>query len=471
MFLGKISRRRHTVAFRLTFWYWGIFTVSSLAAFLICFVLGTSGMTEYRDQSLLRELAEFSSLLGSEGMGGVKSAILHETESAGVGDMFIRIMSPTGDLLASSNTSSWGNIGISKAALERIKTGAIYVFETSPIWGYERDARVLYGGIGPDKILQIGESMEIDERFKKVFGTVFGTTMAGLMVFAAFTGWFMARRALLGVEEVTRTALRVAKGAFGQRVQVKAKGEEIGKLTITFNGMLDRIDALISGMREMSDNIAHELRSPLARIRGVAEMTLNAGKSMNDYEEMAANTIDECDRLLEMINTMLDISEAEAGASKLTLEEIDVASVVRDACDLYQPLAEGKGVLIISRISGSHPICGDIRRLQRLVVNLLDNAVKYTSPGGTVTVSVDEQQGQMVFSVEDTGVGISEDDLPHIFRRFYRCDRSRSEAGFGLGLSLAEAIARTHGGKMTATSVLGKGSRFTVILPRRSLSE
>jgi signal transduction histidine kinase len=291
------------------------------------------------------------------------------------------------------------------------------------------------------------------------------------MVFAAWTGWFMARRALLGVEEVTRTALRISEGAFKERVHVQAKGEEIQRLAATFNGMLERIEALITGMREMSDNVAHELRTPITRIRGVAEMTLNAERSVNDYEDMAANTIEACDRLLGMINTMLDVSEAEAGASKLTFAEIDMADVVRGACELYQPAAEGKGVTLISRISGNHSVYGDIRRIQRVVVNLLDNAVKYTPPGGTVTVSVNEQQGQVVISFDDTGIGISEDDLPHIFRRFYRCDRSRSEAGFGLGLSLAKAIVGAHGGNITATSVLGKGSRFTVILPRRPLAQ
>jgi signal transduction histidine kinase len=251
---------------------------------------------------------------------------------------------------------------------------------------------------------------------------------------------------------------------------VKAKGEEIQRLTITFNGMLDRIDALIAGMREMSDNIAHELRSPLTRIRGVAEMTLSTGKSMNEYKEMAANTIEECDHLLKMINTMLDVSEAEAGASKLSFEEIDIAGIVRDACELYQPAAEGEGITIIPAISGSLPVYGDLHGLRRLVVNLLDNAVKYTPAGGTVTVSVQEDKGQVLISVDDTGVGISEDDLPHIFSRFYRCDQSRSQAGVGLGLSLAKAIARNHGGNITVTSGLGQGSRFTVVLPRRAFS-
>jgi signal transduction histidine kinase len=345
------------------------------------------------------------------------------------------------------------------------------VFERSPIWGYGHEARVLYGSIGDDKILQLGQTLTDDERFREIFGKIFGATMAGLLVFAALIGWFMGRWALLGVEDVTRTALQVSRGALARRVHVQAKGEEIQRLAATFNGMLDRIDALITGMREMSDNIAHELRSPITRIRGVAELTLSNGNSMNEYQDMAVNTIEECDHLLKMINTMMDISEAEAGAGKLTLKTIDIASVVLDVCELFQPAAESKGVAIISRISGNPAVYGDIHGLQRLVVNLLDNAVKYTPPGGTVTVSVTEGQGQVVISVEDTGIGISRDDLPHIFTRFYRCDQSRSQAGVGLGLSLAKAIARTHGGDITVTSVLGRGSTFAVILPQQSLSQ
>ena len=471
MWLRKMFRLRQTLAFRLTLWYWGVFTASAFVAFLIFYVFITSVIRERRDQDLLEDLAEFSFLLASKGMEELKTHILDETESDGVDKIFIRVMSPEGDLFVSSDTSSWGAIEIDAAALKGLSAGATHVFATLPMPESDHESRVLYGSIGPDKILQIGKSLEDDEQFREVFWKVFGPTMAGLMVFAALTGWFIARRALLDVEKVTRTALRISKGAFDQRVQVKAKGEEIQRLAITFNGMLDRINALITGMREMSDNIAHELRNPITRIRGVAEMTLNAGKSINEYEDVAANTIEECDRLLEMINTMLDISEAEAGASKLAVEEIDIASVVRDACELYQPSAEGKGVTVLARTSASHRIYGDLRRLQRLVVNLLDNAVKYTPPGGTVTISVEEQQEQVGISVDDTGVGISKDDLPHIFRRFYRCDRSRSEAGVGLGLSLAKAIARTHGGDITATSVLGNGSRFTVTLPRRSLAE
>lgn len=291
-----------------------------------------------------------------------------------------------------------------------------------------------------------------------------------LLVFAALIGWFMSRRALQGVEEVTRTAGDISKGALGQRVHVKAKGDEIERLATTFNYMLDRIEALIKGMRELTDNIAHDLRSPITRIRGINEMALTNGKSVDECNTMAANTIKECDRLLEMVNTMLDISEAETGASKLEMEKTDMAKLVRDACELFQPSAEEKMVTLFSEISDNAFVYGDIQRIQRMVINLLDNALKYTLSGGTVTVSVYGDERQVVLSVNDTGIGISKQDLPHIFNRFYRCDQSRSQPGLGLGLSLAMAIARAHDGNITATSSLGKGSKFTITLPRNSNS-
>ena len=274
----------------------------------------------------------------------------------------------------------------------------------------------------------------------------------------------------MDVEEVTRTAIDISKGDFKRRVSVRDRGDEIKKLATTFNVMLDRIDILVTGMREMTDNIAHDLRSPITRIRGITEMTLSTGKSIDEYETMGANTIEECDRLLKMVNTMLEISGAEAGVSHLTKEKTDMARVVRELCELFQPSAEEQGVTIISEISDSSFVYGDIQKLQRMVANLLDNALKYTPSGGTVTASVNKNEGQVVISVNDTGIGISKDEVPNIFRRFYRCDQSRSQAGIGLGLSLALAIAKAHGGGITATSHLGKGSQFAVTLPQSPLS-
>ena len=466
MFLRKLLRLSKTLAFRLTLWYAGIFVILSLAASIVIYLLTTSILQERTDQELLEEVEEFSSLLELKGINEVKTQIDLETESDGVDKIFFRIISINGDELYSSNMLSWGNVGSGRIALKRLAEGAESVYETLVIPGRRHEVRIVYADIGNGKILQIGQSLEEDKRFIEVFRDIFGLTLAVLMVFASLIGWFMARRALLGVEEVSKTAIEISKGAFERRVPVKLRGDEIDRLATTFNSMLDRINSLIAGMREMTDNIAHDLRSPVTRIRGIAEMTLTTGNSINEFEAMAANTIEECDRLLEMINTMLDISEAKAGAGNLSVSKVDISKIVQKACELFQPIAENKGIIISCKAPEIFNVHGDKQRLQRLVANLLDNALKYTPSEGKVKVSLDGNTENVIISISDDGIGISGDDLEHIFKRFYRCDRSRSQAGIGLGLSLAQAIAQAHGGNITVSSKPGKGSEFKVILPR-----
>lgn len=467
MFLKKLSRLHHTLAFRLTVRHTGIFTISFFGVSVVCYFLIASVIRDRIDQDLLSDKTEFSSLL-VYGMDTVKTEIGIETKSEGANKIFFRILTITGEELATSDMSSWGNIGISRVALKRLNNGVKYVFETVETPGHRYKTRILYSVIGPGIILQVGKSLRDDERFMETFREIFVTAMAILTVFAALIGWFMARQALWGVEEVTRTALDISNGSLERRVPIKARGDEIDRLATAFNSMLGRIHALITEMKEITDNIAHDLRSPVTRIRGIAEMTLTTGKSMNEYETMAANTIEECDYLLEMVNTMLDISEVDTGASKLTMAKIDISGLINDACELFQPIADDKEITITSKVPATCFVYGDMQRLQRMVANLLDNAIKYTESGGTVTISATKDQNRVVISVSDTGIGISKDDLPHIFKRFYRCDRSRSQAGIGLGLSLAIAIAKAHGGNITATSSPGNGSTFTVILPQSS---
>lgn len=466
MYLSKILRSPRTLAFRLTLWYAFIFTLTSLGAFLLFNFLITSALHERTDQALLAEVSELSSHLALKGLDVVELDIVQDAQSSGVDRMFLRVLSLDGEELVSSNMTSWTNVAIKREALERLTNGESHVFETLAIPQLPHKVRILYGVIGPDKLVQIGRSLEDNELFMEAFRERFVLLMTALIIFGGLIGWFMARRTLQGVEEVAQTAEDISKGAFERRVPFKARGAEIDRLATTFNEMLDRIHALICGMREISDNIAHDLRSPITRIRGVAEMTLTSGKSTGEYESMAANTIEECDRLLEMIETMLAISELEAGAGNLAMEEVDMAGVVEDACDLFQPLAEDKDLTIVTEVVTDSFVRGDTQKLQRLVANLLDNAIKYTESEGTIKVSLDGDASKVLLSVEDTGEGMSGDDLANIFERFYRCDPSRSEAGVGLGLSLVMAIARSHGGEVAVTSYPGKGSTFSVSLPR-----
>jgi len=466
MSLKKLISLRNTLAFRLTLWYAGIFTVSSFVAFLLFYTLITSVFREQTDRELLGRVNRFSTLLAVEGVEAVKNAAMIESQAAGVRKVFFRFLSQDGQVFSSSNMSYWQDIGIHSKAIEELIQGSRYAFETVAISGRKEEVRILYSLINPSIIMQVGEAMESYSRFLEAFKGIFILTMTFLIVVAAGVGWFMAREAISGVEAVTRTARKISGGTLEERVPVKKRGDEVDQLAITFNQMLDRIQTLLTEIKDMNDHIAHDLRSPITRIRGIAEVTLTTGKSLNDYENLAATTIEECDRLLGMINTMLMISKTEAGVDELSRETIDIARFMREVCELFQPSAEDQGVTLSCKAPDGSHVFGDARMIQRMLSNLLDNAIKYTPSGGTVTVSLSEKDAQVLVSVKDTGCGISPSDLPRIFARFYRGDQSRSKLGFGLGLSLARAIARAHRGDITATSIPGQGSTFTVTLPK-----
>jgi heavy metal sensor kinase len=470
MSLREFLSLRHTLAFRLTLWYAGIFAVSSLAAFWVFFLMISSNSRSYVDRELLDEFAEFSSLMELKGLDAVEPEIEIEAESEGVNRFFLRLLDPNGEVLVSSDMSSWKYLDVDRTILKRLKSDNDYSFETLAIPGRPHKVRILYGAMGSDIILQMGLSLSENERFLGLLRDLIAGTVVALTFFAAVIGLFMARRALSGVKEVTQAAQEISSNTLERRVSVQGGGVEIEKLAATFNSMLDRINLLITSMGEITDNIAHDLKSPITRIRGIAEMAFTTGKSADDFEAMAADIIEECDRLLEMINTMLMISEAEAGTAKLQKRPVDISRVVQEACELFLPIAEDKDISLEHEIPAGYQISGDVQRIQRMVANLLDNALKYTQSGGAVTVSLSGDEKQVVVSFRDNGVGISEDDLPHIFDRFYRCDQSRSQTGSGLGLSLALAIARSHGGNITAMSSPKNGSIFSVTLPRLQYS-
>lgn len=469
MFFEKINNLRHSLAFRLTLIYAATCAILSIAVFFIFYQVMISDMMAAADDALTEELKELSSLLASKGMAALGEGINRAAQSAGTGKIFLRVLTIDGKEIASSDLGPWRGIGISKTALKDV-TQDEPIFETLKPPGWKHKARVMYGMVGPGMVLQIGRSLKDNEELLDDISEDFRSGTAMVLTLVALLGWLMARRALSGVKDVTQTAMAISHGAMEKRVPLTGRGDEIDRLSQTFNHMLERIQFLISEMREVTDNIAHDLKSPITRIRGLAEVTLTTERSLDEYQTMAASTIEECDSLLGMVNTMLEISEFEAGVATLSMTNVDISALIAEACDLFQPLAEEKGLVIKAKVPSQLLLSGDKSKLQRALTNLLDNAIKYTPSGGAVTVTVKEGEKRVIITVHDTGVGIAANDISHIFDRFYRADKSRSEPGAGLGLSLVQAIVQAHGGNIQVKSSPGAGSTFTIVLPRESSS-
>ena len=260
-------------------------------------------------------------------------------------------------------------------------------------------------------------------------------------------GLFMTRNMLARVEAVNRTSARIIHGDLTQRVPLTGSGDEFDQLAGNLNAMLDQIERLMAGMRQVTDNIAHDLRTPLARLRARLEVTLLERPDAQRYAEALSDTIVEADRLLGTFNALLSIAEAEAGSRRETMAVVDLAEIARSVAELYDPVAEEKGLVLSVKIDAELPVNGDRHLLSQAIANLLDNALKYT-PSGTVTLAAQGSEGVARIEVADSGPGVPPDRREAVFDRFVRLEGSRSTPGNGLGLSLVRAVAKLHGGEV-----------------------
>ena len=262
-------------------------------------------------------------------------------------------------------------------------------------------------------------------------------------------GMVMSRNMLRRVEQVNRTAERVMAGDLSDRVPRAGTDDEFDQLAANLNGMLDQIERLMTAMREVTDNVAHDLKTPLARLRARLELALLGPQDGAAQSEAIRAAIEEADRLLATFNALLSIAEAEAGAGRRRGERLDLAEIVGAAVELYEPLAEEKGLALRFDSAPGTIIEGDRHLLSQAVANLLDNALKYGGGGGEIVVRVGRRGGRALIEVADRGPGIPEADRESVFDRFVRLEPSRSTPGNGLGLSLVRAVARRHGGTVT----------------------
>jgi len=460
-----------TVTFRLTLWYTAVFGGLSLAVFLIVYISLTSHLREQMDNELRDTAKEFAALYESHGTQALQAEFKREAESRGLKRVFFRLLSSEGKVLAASDLSQWDWLEELRPR-NTVSAGKQLFFSTLLPPGYQHKVRMVTKSALDGNTLEIGLTLQGNEIMMERYRETFGIALMIMIILGSFVGWLLARKAMSGVRRVAHTASQIGKGDLARRVPPGNEGQEINALAHAFNEMLGRIESLVRELKQVTDNVAHELRTPITRIRGIAETTLNGPGDLSEYREMAAMVIEGSDRLIEMINTMLEITRTGSGVAELASESLDIRKIAEEAADLFKPLAEDKEINVQLNIPPRTVIVqGDRSRLQRVVANLLDNAIRYTPSGGTVAISVEADMATVQVKIADTGMGVDKKDLGYIFDRFYRGDKSRSTPGSGLGLSLALAIIRAHGGDITVKSTHGAGTAFTIILPRISASQ
>jgi signal transduction histidine kinase len=422
---------------RLGAWYATLFIAGSLAVVLLTYFVTSASLAQRDRQIIDSKLGTYAAAYASGGLEGLTAVVNAEQQTAPE-RLFVRVMDWRGvQAIVLSQPEGWD--------VASLETGEIRLSDGT--------------------LLQVGKSTDLRDDVLARFRAALGLVTLSIFIIALTGGALATQSALAPIRQLISAVQRIIRtGRTDERVPLVEKRDAIDELTALFNEMLDRIEGLVTGMRGALDNVSHDLRTPMTRLRGSAELALAGPADLDRYREALADCVEDADRVLVMLTTLMDISEAESGAIELHRELVPLAAIVERAVDLYRDTADAKGVVLDSHVDDGVVGSVDRLRVEQVAANLLDNAIKYTPAGGHVDISVAREKGRPVLRVRDSGIGIPAAELPRIWERLFRGDQSRTERGLGLGLSLVKAIVEAHGGTVSVESTPGHGSTFSVNL-------
>ena len=455
-----------TFSTKLTLWYAITFFFFLLISFCILYFSVDTVLESNIEEDLVEDIAEFRNLYNEDDLDEIKREIRNESATEDSNDEFIRLLDLDGKEIISTNLESWKGLNTFDIKLKQaVEMHPNPIIETVKLKNHDYYTKVAYAVIADKYILHIGESTEDKNDLMEIIALSLAPLLFLALPLASLICWKIAKHTTKDIEHVSKTASLLEDGDFSQRVKTDSNVREVASLSTSFNSMASRVQSLIIEMREMIDNIAHDLRSPLGRIRAISEDSITNNNTLEDHKTAFAQTLEECDRLITMINTTLDVAEAESGVNNKQNEKIDISSIVEEVCDLFEPLAESKNIKLITTVQPNKIILGNKQNFQRMISNMIDNAIKYTESNGEIHTHVSNNEKKIKILIKDSGIGIPANEVDRIFDRFYRCDTSRSNEGCGLGLSFARAVARSHNGDIQIESEVNKGSVFTITIP------
>ena len=458
-----LDRLRYAFSFRLALWYGVLFVASASALVGLTYLLLARSLEASDHQVIQSTLERYATEYQSAGLAGLNRAIGVDRMAGRHERLFVRVVGRSAEAIFFNIPVGWQDFDL--AVLDRADAAGGVSWMKLPGRTGTSVLEVASTRLGDGTLFQVGRSSDARDELLGHFRSRVLLVLASILTIAVLGGAVLTWIGLAPVRSLASTAGTIIHtGALTSRVAVGQTGDALDELGALVNEMLDRIQALIAAMRGTLDDVAHDLRTPLMRLRGVAETAL-ASDDPAAAREGLERALEEVERIDATLTALMDVSEAETGAMRLNRERIPLADVVREACDLYSDLAEEKGVELRTAVPDTLVVAVDRARFRQVVANLLDNAVKYTPPGGRVDVEADAVGGHVNLRVRDTGAGITEADQPRVWDRLYRGDASRRERGLGLGLSLVKAIVEAHGGRVVLQSAPGRGSVFSVVLP------
>ncbi len=327
--------------------------------------------------------------------------------------------------------------------------------------------RVLYFPINGEKILRIVLSLGEIEGSIKGLRNLFFFSLPFVISLSFAASWFLSGKALAPIVKIGSLASQVREGRLGKRIEMETKGKEIQDLVIMFNEMLDGIQCSVEAQKRFTAAVSHEVRSPLTSLRGNIEVALRKKRTPEEYEDLLKTNLSDIIRLSRITDNLLFFTKADNNIIEVRKQWFEVAHLFQNLVERLRYRASSAGITILESYQEGLEMWGDIDLLEQAFSNIIENAINYTPPGGTITVSSKKEDVRIMISISDSGIGIPEDEIPHLFERFYRVnkERSRKSGGTGLGLSITEWVVIAHGGKIGVSSALGSGSEFIISFP------